>query len=166
MAQIDPVLKRRLIAASLTGSLAIATVMSTWFEGTKHVPYRDTGNVLSVCRGHTGPDIVQGHYYTDAECDALQASDLRVADAAVTRYTTVPLTEWQRAALDDFTFNEGAGKLRSSTLLKKTNAGDSAGACREYYRWDKARDHRGVRVTLPGLVKRADTREWACSQSQ
>lgn len=161
---VDPTLKRRLIAASAAGATAIAMVMTTWFEGTKHVPYLDTGGVLTVCRGHTGTDIVQSHYYTDAECDALQAADLRVADAAITRYVTVPLNDWQRAMLMDFTFNEGAGKLKSSTLLKRVNAGDMTGACTEYLKWDKGRDRTGKLITLSWLTKRANTREWACSQ--
>jgi lysozyme len=160
---VDPVLKRRLIAVSAAGAIAIASVMGSWFEGRRYVPYRDTGNVITVCDGHTGPDIVLNHRYTDAECDALHISDLHIADAAVTRYVEVPLNDWQRAALIDFTFNVGAGKLRSSTLLKKTNAGDYAGMCAEYFKWDKARNRHGVRVVLPGLAKRADAREWSCS---
>jgi lysozyme len=29
--------------------------------------------VLTVCDGHTGPDIIAGKRYSDAECDAMLA---------------------------------------------------------------------------------------------
>jgi len=51
--------------------------------------------------------------------------------------------------LVDFTYNLGAGKLASSTLLIKLNAGDYAGAAREFDKWVMAGGK-----PLPGLVKR------------
>jgi len=62
---------------------------------------------------------------------------------------TVPLTQHQFDALVDWTFNEGSGNLASSTLLRKLNDGDYAGADAEFARWVRG----GGRV-LPGLVKR------------
>jgi hypothetical protein len=40
----------------------------------------------------------------------------------------VALTQGQYHALVSFTYNEGAGRLQSSTLLKILNAGNAAGA--------------------------------------
>lgn len=48
-----------------------------------------------------------------------------------------------------FTFNVGTGAFRSSTLLKRLNAGDYQGAASEFGKWVKA----GGKV-LPGLVRR------------
>ena len=53
------------------------------------------------------------------------------------------------AALSDFTFNLGAGKLRASTLRTKVNAGDWAGACEELTKWVN-----GGGRKLPGLIVR------------
>ena len=50
----------------------------------------------------------------------------------------VPLNENQHGALVSFTYNLGAGNLGSSTLLRKLNAGDYAGAAAEFPRWNKA----------------------------
>ncbi|CAK0782312.1 lysozyme [Gammaproteobacteria bacterium] len=51
----------------------------------------------------------------------------------------VALTQGQFDALVSFVFNVGAGNLMKSTLLRKLNAGDFAGADDEFLRWNKAR---------------------------
>ena len=52
-------------------------------------------------------------------------------------------------AMVSFTYNLGCANLKSSTLLKKVNKGDFAGATKEFPRWNKA----GGRV-LAGLTRR------------
>ena len=52
-------------------------------------------------------------------------------------------------AIVDFTFNLGVGRLQTSTLRKRLNAGDWAGAKKELAKWVRG----GGRV-LPGLVAR------------
>ena len=61
-----------------------------------------------------------------------QGSELLLADAAYAEHAVehlvkVPLTQGQHDAFVSFTFNEGAGRLQSSTLLKMLNAGNYAG---------------------------------------
>lgn len=158
-------LKRKLIAAASAGALAIAGVLVTHFEPGKvrGRPYIDPVGVLTVCDGHTGPDIDPKRIYTDAECDVWRDADLAIADAAVRRLITVPLNDWQRAALIDFTYNLGAGNLANSTMRRKFNSGDYLGACAELERWVKGRVG-GVLVTLPGLVTRREVGKWVCLQ--
>ena len=57
------------------------------------------------------------------------------------------------AALIDFCYNLGVGRLAASTLRRKINARDWAGARSECLKWNKG----GGRV-LPGLVKRCTAR--------
>ncbi|MGK9381775.1 lysozyme [Salmonella enterica subsp. enterica] len=54
-------------------------------------------------------------------------------------------------ALVSFAYNLGARTLSSSTLLRKLNAGDYAGAADEFLRWNKA----GGKV-LNGLTRRRE----------
>jgi lysozyme len=61
----------------------------------------------------------------------------------------VPLKQGQYDALVSFTYNEGAGRLQSSTLLKVLNAGDYAAVPAEFIKWVF-----GGGVKLPGLVTR------------
>lgn len=158
-------LKRKLLAAGGAGAVAIAGVLVAHFEPGKMRgrPYIDPVGVLTVCDGHTGPDIDPSRIYTDAQCDAWREADLSIADAAVRRLITVPLNDWQRAALIDFTYNLGAGNLAASTMRRKFNARDYAGGCAELNRWVKGRQG-GVLVTLPGLVKRREADTWVCLQ--
>ncbi len=70
---------------------------------------------------------------------------------AVNRLVTVPLTQNQFDALISFVFNLGIGNFRTSTLLKKLNAGDYTGAAKEFPPWVRADGKQ-----LPGLIKRRD----------
>jgi lysozyme len=73
---------------------------------------------------------------------------------------TVPLTQGQHDALVSFTYNEGAGRLQSSTLLKDLNAGNYAAVPAEFMKWVF-----GGGVKLPGLVtrRRAECKLFLCS---
>lgn len=149
------------LIASGAAAAVIAGAMIDPAEGLVHIPYRDPAGIVTVCRGHTGPDIIWDKYYTYSECAVLKAKDVAKAEAEVDRYVKVPLTPYQKAALIDFAFNKGPGNLRTSTLLRKTNARDYNGACLEYRKWVKARVH-GILTILRGLVTRAQTDEWVC----
>jgi len=52
-------------------------------------------------------------------------------------------------ALVSFAYNVGIGNLKSSTLLRKLNAGDYDGAALEFHRWKRSNGR-----VLPGLVRR------------
>jgi len=71
----------------------------------------------------------------------------------VLRLAKVPLDDGQFAALVSFAFNCGPANLGSSTLLRKLNRGDLAGAAEQFLAWNKARRN-GVLVELPGLTRR------------
>jgi len=79
------------------------------------------------------------------------AADLAIALAATLRYCPVLLNQPENrlAAMVDFTFNLGAGQLQTSTLRRRINHSDWAGAALELRKWV----HGGGRV-LPGLVAR------------
>lgn len=159
-ATIPDALKGRLAAAIASGSaMAIAGVMWSHNEGRVHEPYLDTGGVWTVCEGHTGPDVIPGKRYTDAECDALKAKDLAVAEADVARCVKAPLTPPMRGAMIDFAGNVGGRQFCTSTLVRHVNAGRYAEACLQYQRWkyDNGRE-------LRGLVKRRALEEWVCWQ--
>ena len=58
-----------------------------------------------------------------------------------------------QAAIADFVYNLGVGKYRASTLRRRVNEGDWAGAIEEILKWVRA----GGRV-MPGLVARCEAR--------
>ena len=88
---------------------------------------------------------------TEAEGEAYLAQDLTTALNATLRYCPVLATEPEDrlAAIVDFTFNLGAGRLQTSTLRRRVNQFDWQAAGTELRRWVYA----GGRP-LPGLLFR------------
>ena len=117
-------------------------------EGLRTTAYKDPVGVWTIGYGHTGT-AKPGQKITEAQAEQLLRQDVGWAEAAVRKNVKVPLTQGQFDALVSFTFNLGAGALSRSTLLKKLNAGDYAGAQAEFGKFV----HAGGRV-LPGLVRR------------
>lgn len=66
---------------------------------------------------------------TEAEAEGYLAADLRAALNATLRYCPVLSTEPEErlAAIVDFTFNLGAGRLQTSTLRRRVNQRDRVG---------------------------------------
>lgn len=97
--------------------------------------------IWTIGYGHTGlthsdGTVHEGRSVTVAESENLLRHDLGKFEKRVHGFVNVPLNENQFAALVSFDFNSGG--LGRSTLLKKLNAGDYAGASQEFKRWNKA----------------------------
>ena len=75
---------------------------------------------------------------TVAQAEAMLSFDLNDFSAKVQGLIKVKVNVNQYGALVSFAYNVGTGNLASSTLLKKLNAGDYAGASVEFLKWDKA----------------------------
>ena len=90
---------------------------------------------------------------TEAEAEVYLARDLQTALTATLRYCPVLATEPEAwlAAIVDFTFNLGAGRLQTSTLRRRINQRDWSSAGQELRRWV----YSGGKV-LPGLVTRRE----------
>jgi lysozyme len=128
------------------------------FEGFHRVPRTDPGRAHPYVCPAGYWTIGYGHLcdpkhppITQAEAESYLAADLMTALNATLRYCPVLATERQGrlAAIVDFTFNLGAGRLQMSTLRRRINARDWDGGVGELRRWV----YGGTRV-LPGLVAR------------
>ena len=120
------------------------------FESGRLTAYKPvpTEKYWTIGWGHYGPDVKEGQTITQAQADALLAADCQKFADAVDESGYVPMTDKlnanQRDALISFTFNCGAGCLK--TLCR----GRSLSQIREAMAlYDKA----GGR-TLPGLTHR------------
>jgi lysozyme len=118
------------------------------FEGCRLVPYLCPAGVWTCGWGSTGPDVMPGRPWTQDYADRrLQNDALRFARGTLALCPS--LAGGSLAAIADFSYNLGLGKLRASTLRKRINAGDLPGAIAELMKWTRG----GGRV-LPGLVAR------------
>lgn len=118
------------------------------YEGCRLLAYKCPAGVWTIGYGHTA-GVKSGMAITKADAERLLLQDLKRFEEGVEALVKVPLTSNQFSALVSFAFNCGLAALRSSTLLKKLNAGDLNGAAREILRWDKVN-----KKPVEGLTKR------------
>lgn len=115
------------------------------------IPYICPAGFWTIGYGHLcdpkHPPIIE------AEAEAYLARDLQSALAATLRYCPVLATEpeGRLAAIVDFTFNLGAGRLQTSTRRHQVNQRDWVASGRELRRWVY-----GSGKVLPGLVIRRE----------
>jgi lysozyme len=114
--------------------------------------YPDPGHgwrVPTICYGHTR-GVTRGMTATLAQCEKWLIEDYETLVLPVLeRCVKVLVTVNEAVALADFAFNVGGPRFCSSTLVKKLNAEDYAGAANEFPRWiySNGKD-------MPGLVIR------------
>jgi lysozyme len=139
----------------------VAIKLAKRFEGFHRVPKFD-----QLRRAH--PYICPAGYWTvgfghlckpdhppidEVQAEIYLAADLKIALVATLRYCPVLATEpeGRLAAIVDFTFNLGVGRLQTSTLRRRINQRDWQSATQELCRWVN-----GGGKVLPGLVVRRE----------
>lgn len=136
-------------------SLCVACVSSA--EGLREYAYRDPVGIPTVCFGETA-GVRLGDHKTVAECRALLSDDLLSKyGPAVDRCIKHPLPDGRKAAYTSIAYNIGAGAFCKSSIARKENAGDYAGACDALLLYNKARG-----VPLPGLTARRQQERKLC----
>ena len=139
---------------------AAAIELAKRFEGFHWVPKHDPHRAHPYVCPAGYWTIGYGHLcdpkhspITEEEAESYLAHDLQTALAATLRYCPVLATEpdGRLAAIVDFTFNLGAGRLQTSTLRRRINQRDWTAAANELRRWV----YGGGKV-LPGLVARRE----------
>jgi len=133
--------------AAIIGAAAAAgvLVMTPAWEGTELKTYRDMGGVLTYCTGAT-ENAQWGKSYTLAECRAQLDRDLARHAEGMLKCIHVPMTDGQKIAYTDVTYNIGVQGFCGSSMARKTNAGDAAGGCNALLLWNKVagREVRGL----------------------
>lgn len=96
-----------------------------------------------------GRKVAMGDVITLEQAQKYLEHEVSSFVTAVEQACKVPVNDNQFCALVSFSYNVGAGALRSSTLLKRLNAGEYLAAAEEFAKWNKA----GGKV-LAGLTRR------------
>ena len=120
------------------------------FEGCELESYRCSANVVTIGFGHTRT-AKEGMTITREEADMLLEEDIRSFETSVLSLVEVDLKQCEFDALIAWTFNLGAGNLKSSTLLKRINAKDWNDVPHQIKRWNKANG-----TVLQGLIRRRE----------
>jgi lysozyme len=120
------------------------------FEGLELHAYNCSAGVPTIGYGHTG-GVEIGDTITPEEAQDYLLYDLELFERAVNSSVTVALTQNMFDALVCWTYNLGAGSLRSSTLLKVLNEGKYDEVPAQIKRWDKCNGQ-----PLKGLTRRRE----------
>lgn len=118
-------------------------------EGFRMEAYADTGNTITIGYGSTGPDIVKGLVWTEAQAEFRLELDLTRAQNQAQKLVKRTLPDGALNALTDFVYNLGARSLETSHLLQCVNDGDDIGAAKAFLVWS----HVGA-VEMRGLLIR------------
>lgn len=126
----------KIIIGAGAGASLMAIVMTTIvpqitnFEGTKTVAYKDIGGILTVCSGHTGPDVTVKKVYTPSQCANLTQADAQKAASGVLKVSPQLLYHpMVLAAAVSFSYNVGVGTYAQSTVAKLFNEGQFVNGC-------------------------------------
>ena len=104
-------------------------------EGSRNKAYQDTKGIWTIGVGHTGPEVVEGLVWSDAQVlDALR-KDVATTEKCLDDNVVVLLGQNQVDALCSFIFNVGVGAFRRSTMLRFINKGMMKEAAAEFDRW-------------------------------
>lgn len=118
-------------------------------EGCRTVAYRDSVGVPTIGTGHTGraapPPVHMGMRITQAQADAFLAADLRPTEAAINAAVTRPTGVNQFDAFASLAFNIGGHGFATSSVVRRFNAGDIAGAANAFLMWCKPKELLGRR---------------------
>lgn len=134
-----PITARRAGLVGIVGAVAASALLAltpAW-EGTELRTYRDLGGVLTYCTGAT-ENAVWGKTYTPEQCRAQLDRDLERHAAGIR-----PCLPWERLndsqkiAFVDAAYNIGVSAFCKSSMARRANAGDMAGACAALSMWDK-----------------------------
>lgn len=147
--------KARIAAGAIAVSAASLVAIAT-YEGYRGNAYQDSVGVPTIGFGETAGVKMGDKTTPERALVQLLASTEKHADA-IRACITVPLYQHEFDAYVSLAYNIGTGAFCRSTLVRKLNAKDYAGACEEIRRWNKA----GGKV-LPGLVKRRDVEYRTC----
>lgn len=128
-----------------------------YFEGFEDTAYLCPANVWTIGYGRTR-NVKEGDKITEVQAERDLLEELEEFKHQVLDSVKVELKQNELDALTSWTYNLGVGNLKSSTLLKKLNAGNKDEVPAEIVRWNKANGK-----VLAGLTKRreAEAELWA-----
>lgn len=147
--------KRTSIAAlALSASALVGIVAHEGYSDKAYTPV--PGDVPTIGFGTT-EGVKPGDTITPPKALARALTDVQKFEGALKQCVTVPLHQYEYDSMVSLAYNIGPRAFCGSTLVKKLNAEDYAGACSEILRWDRFKGN-----PLPGLTKRRQAEYRQC----
>jgi len=125
------------IAISALALSASALVGIAVHEGYSPVAYRPVPGDLPTIGFGTTDGVKMGDRTDPVQALTRKLADVQRFEGALRQCVRVPLHQHEYDAFLSLAYNIGPGAFCSSTLVRRLNAGDYAGACAEILRWDR-----------------------------
>lgn len=135
-----------LAALTLSAAALVGIALSEGYSDRAIVPV--PGDVPTIGFGTT-EGVKMGDAITPPKALERALRDVQKFEGALKRCVQVPLAQYEYDAYISLSYNIGSGAFCGSTLVRKLNAQDYEGACREILRWDRFKGE-----PLAGLTKR------------
>ena len=149
--------RRAVAALSLSAAGLVSLLQSEGYTSRAVIPIK--GDVPTIGFGTTD-GVKMGDTITPQAAVSRALSDVSKCEGAIKRCVKVPLTQGEYDAYLSLSYNIGSGAFCGSTLVRKLNASDYAGACEQVLVWDKAGGRR-----VQGLTARRNREYAQCRQS-
>lgn len=131
---------------ALSAAAMVGIVVHEGYSDRAYIPV--PGDVPTIGFGTTG-GVKMGERTTPTQALQRALADINKFEGALKQCVTVPLFQHEYDAYLSLSYNIGSRAFCTSTLVRKLNAQDYAGACTEILRWDKFKG-----ASLTGLTKR------------
>ena len=153
-------MNRRAIATlALSAAGLIGIVSWEGYRGEAYVPV--AGDVATIGFGSTrrddGSPVQEGDRTSPVQALQRALRDVTQFEGALKQCVHVPLSQGEYDAFTSLAYNIGPAAFCASTLVRKLNAGDYAGACEEILRWNRFQGR-----VLKGLVNRRESEYRMC----
>lgn len=126
-------------ALALSATAFVGILVREDYRGDAYVPTK--GDVPTVGFGTTsrpdGAPVQMGDTTTPVDAVKRAARDVTRFEGAVKRCVKVPLHQYEYDAYVSMTYNIGEAAFCGSTMVKRLNAGDYAGACEAVLMWKR-----------------------------
>ena len=144
-----------LAALALSAAGLVGIALNEGYSDRAIVPV--AGDVPTIGFGTTD-GVKPGDTITPPKALERALRDVQKFEGAVKQCVTVPLTQYEYDAYISLAYNIGPTNFCGSTLVRKLNAQDYAGACREILRWDRFKGQ-----PLAGLTARRQREYQQCT---
>lgn len=141
-----PAPRNKIAVLALSAAALVGIVSREGYSEKAATPV--AGDVPTIGFGTT-EGVKMGDTTTPQKALARTLTDVQKFEGALKGCVKVPLAQYEYDAYVSLEYNIGARAFCSSTLVKKLNAEDYAGACAEILKWDKFKG-----VPLRGLTNR------------
>jgi lysozyme len=125
--------RRALAGLALSAATLVGIAVHEGYRDTAYIPV--PGDVPTIGFGTTG-GVKMGDKITPPQALVRALQDVQKFEGALKQCVKVPLHQHEYDAYISLSYNIGSGAFCKSTLVRKLNAQDYAGACQEILRWD------------------------------